>query len=63
MREFVQVLVALAQSIIEYYVSVKELNAIESEAELPVTVFRQFCMLHCIQNSSTAFRLFLQLFT
>ena len=63
MSELVQVLMALAQSIIEYYDSVKELNAIESEAEFPETIFRQFCMLHCIQNSSTDFRVFLQIFT
>jgi hypothetical protein len=42
----VQVLVALAQSIIEYYDSVKELKAIESEAEFPVIAFKQFCRLH-----------------
>ena len=58
-----QVLVALAQSIIEYYDSVKELKAIESEAEFPVIALRQFCRLHYIQNSSTAFRVFLQMFT
>jgi hypothetical protein len=43
----------------EYCVSVKELNAIETEAEFPATEFRQFCKLHYIQNSLTAVRVFL----